>query len=517
MRVIDAFRRSVRCYGSQIALMTDDGRRFSYGELDERTTRLANALETQGGDGPVASLGVNGPEMVESMLAGHKRGAPTVQLPFREKASALLRMCETAGVSGLLFDDAKRGVAEGLLEDGRFDYAIHAGTAPVDVAGVEPYEEALAAAEPTLSPELPRDGRTSVFYTSGTTSRPKAVPFDGERLWYGGIQGVIEHSMGPTDLGLLTTPWYHMVSSDAWVYPHLIAGATLLVQSDFDPQAALELIERHEATGLLAVPTQLTAMNEAQETQQRDTSSLRYIRTGGSVLSERLVERTQRHLSERPCNTYGMTEAGPNLSFARPAVQEDHPGTIGKEALSYELRVVEVTPIDQAPDPESRVEPGEQGEIIARGPGMAAGYIDNPAAERKSFFDGWLRTRDVATVDEDGFLYVVGRVDGMFQSGGENIYPVQVEHALEEHDRVREAFVYGRADDYWGRVVSALVVVDDTDGVTEDGLDSFCRQETTLADYTRPRSYTIRAEEVPLPRTSTGKIRREAALESVTE
>ncbi|PSQ03628.1 long-chain fatty acid--CoA ligase [Halobacteriales archaeon QS_6_71_20] len=515
MRVVDSFRRSVRCHGAAPAVRTDDGRERSYAELDERSTRLAAAVEARVDDGPLASLGVNGPEMVESMVAGHKRGAPTVQLPFRAKPAELVRMCEAADVEVLLFDDAKAGTAHAMLDRGSFEAAVHAGDADVDVAGVASYEDVLADADPSLDPELPRDGDVSVFYTSGTTSLPKAVPFDGEQLWYGGIQGVMEHGIDRSDVGLLATPWYHMVSSDAWIYPHLIAGATVLIQSDFEPTDTLELVEEHEATGLLAVPTQLTALNDVQAEAGYDTESLSYVRTGGSVVGERLVERTHEHLSERLCNTYGMTEAGPNLSFARPEDQLDHPGTIGTEAHTYELRVVETAPIAEDPDPEATVDPGEQGEIVARGPGMADGYIDNPEAEAKSFFGEWLRTRDVAEVDEDGYLYIVDRVDNMFQSGGENVYPVEVEHALEGHDAVREAFVYGEDDDHWGKVVSAVVVVDEGVAVDGDDLDDYCRAETDLANFKRPRNYTVRPPSASIPRTSTGKIKRDAVIDEL--
>jgi len=516
MRFIDAFRRTVRCHGSETAVLTGEGRRFSYAELDERSTRLANAVRSRVGDGPLASLGVNGPEMLDSMVTGHKRGTPTVQLPFRAKPGELVRMCEAASAEVLLFDDTKAETARAMLDRGDFAFGVHAGEKSLDIDDVVGYEDLLAGGDPKPDPELPADGHTSVFYTSGTTSLPKAVPFDGEQLWYGAIQGVMEHGIDHTDTGVMATPWYHMVSSDAWIYPHLLAGATLIIQSDFDPAAALDLVDRHEATGLLAVPTQLSAMNGVAEDANYDTESLTYIRTGGSVVSERLVDRTNEHLSEHLYNTYGMTEAGPNLSFAHPSAQADHPGTIGKEAHTYELRVVETAPISEDPDPEATVDAGEQGEIIARGPGMARGYIDNPEAEAKSFFDGWLRTRDVAEVDEDGFLYIVDRVDNMFQSGGENVYPVEVEHALETHDAVTEAFVYGEDDEHWGNVVSAVIVVDDDD-VSAEELDDFCREETDLANFKRPRNYVVRSEGASIPRTSTGKIQRDAVLDEVMD
>lgn len=506
MHFRDAFERTVRCHGSETAVIGDDGRELTYTDINQASTKLANALQNHLGNTACAVLSTNRPEVIETMLAGHKRGIATAQLPFRGEASELVRMCEAANVGGLIFDHSTVETARAMLEQGEFELAIHIGDTDVDQSIAKPYRDVLAEASSEIDPALPAGDRCSVFYTSGTTSVPKAVPFSSEQLWYGAIQGTMEHGIDKTDIGLMTTPWYHMVSSDAWIYPHLLAGATIIIQSDFDPTETLELIEEHGATGLLAVPTQLTAMNDVQEDAEFDTDSLKYIRTGGSVVSELLVERTSELLSENVYNTYGMTEAGPNLAFAHPEDQHERPGTIGKEAYTYELRVVEPAPISSNPDPEATVDAGEQGEIIARGPGKADGYIDNPEAEEKSFFDDWLRTRDVARIDEEGYLYIVDRIDNMFQSGGENIYPVEVEHALTEHEAVTEAFVYGIDDEQWGNVVGAVVI---TDGdVSKEELDEFCRDETDLADYKRPRQYDLRPETEPIPRTSTGKIKR---------
>ncbi|MFC4549883.1 MULTISPECIES: class I adenylate-forming enzyme family protein [Halorussus] len=499
------FERTVRNHGSDTAVVTDDGREFTYREFDRRTTRLANVLQERLGSVPCAVLALNGPPAVESMLAGIKRGVETVQLPFRGRAGELVTMAETAGARGLVFDDANADTAVEMLDRGEFDVGLHAGEATVERDDVVSYEAALADAADDLADELPVADDCAVFYTSGTTSVPKAISFDQRQMWLGAMQVVMEHGIDETDVALVTTPWYHMVTSDAWLYPHFLAGATVVLHSSFDPTEALELIEDHAVTGLLAVPTQLTALNDVQAEAGYDVDSLTYIRTGGAIVTPELVERTKRLLTEGVYNTYGMTEAGPDLAFAHPSAQDDHPGTIGKESFSWEIRVVEAAPITEHPDPTATVDPGERGEIIARGPGMAEGYIDNDEAERKSFFDGWLRTRDVARVDEDGYLYVVDRVDNMFTSGGENVYPAEVERALEDHDTVEEACVVGVADDHWGNVVSAVVVCDGS--ATADDFEEFCLANDSLADFKRPREYAITDE--PLPRTDTGTIKRE--------
>ncbi len=537
----DAFERTVRVHGSDRAIVTADGEAFTYEEFDRRSTRLANALADRVGDAPVAVLSLNRPAAAEAMVAGHKRGAANVQLPFRAETAELVAMAETADARALLFDDANAGTALAMLDRGDFDAALHAGEADLDavaagdagaeastsvvessesatdavgapespIDSVESYDSALADASTDPLDAPPDDATTSVFYTSGTTSRPKAVAFDGHQMWLGAYQGVMEHGIDQTDLAVVTTPWYHMVTTDAWLYPHWLAGATTLLHESFDPGEVLELVEDHGATGLLAVPTQLDSLNEVQAEAGYDTSSLDYVRTGGAVVTGDLVAETAEHLCEALYNTYGLTEGGPNLTFAHPSVQADHPGTVGKESFAWELRVVESAPLDEHPDPEATVAPGERGEVIARGPGVPDGYIDNPEAESRTFFGGWLRTRDVARIDDDGFVYVIDRVDNMFVSGGENVYPAEVERALTDHEAVEEALVFGMEDDHWGRKVTAIVGTDGS--VDAADLDAFCRDHGTLADFKRPREYAVRTE--PLPRTDTGTVEREVAIE----
>ena len=508
MKLGDALARSVRCHPDKPALVTDDGRSFTYAELDDRSTRLANAVTDRIGAERFAVLAINHFSAIESMWAGNKRGLATVQLSYRATVTELQQMADTAEAEALIFDDHNADDALELLDRGAFDVAIHAGDRDVDHEAVESYEAVLDEADPSLDDSLPADDECAVLHTSGTTSVPKAVAFDSHQLWLGAYQGVMEHGIDRTDTAVVTTPWYHMVTSDAWLYPHWLAGATTVLHSRFDPEGVLELVEEHGATGLLAVPTQLEALTAAQAEGGYDTGSLRYVRTAGAVLTEELVKRTTEHLCEDLYNTYGMTEGGPNLTFAHPADQRERPGTVGKESFAWELRVVESVPVDQHPDPEATVDAGERGEVIARGPGVPDGYIDNPAAEKKSFFGEWLRTRDVARIDEEGFLYVVDRVDNMFISGGENVYPGEVEAVLEAHEAVDEAIVVGLTDEYWGNKVAAVVVTDGS--VDEAALDSYCKDYDRLADYKRPQEYALRTE--PLPKTDTGTVERDAVV-----
>jgi len=514
MNLKDALDRTARCYPDKPAVVTDDGRSFTYAELDDRATRLANALADRIGTDRCATLSVNTVAAVESMVAGNKRGVATVQLSYRATVLELAEMADTAEATAVLFDDRNADEALELLDRNVFEVAIHAGDREIDRDDVESYDAVLDGADPELEPTLPAGEECAVLYTSGTTSVPKAVQFDQEQLWYGAIQVIMEHGVDETDIALCTSPWYHMVTTDAWLYPHFVAGATVVLHSAFEPEEALQLIEAHDVTGLLGVPTQLKALNDVQKAAETpyDTDSLRYIRTGGAIVTETLVKETHEQLGDQVYNTYGMTEAGPDLTFAHPSAQKAHPGTIGKEAFSWELRVVEPRELSETPDPEATVDAGERGEVIARGPGMSTGYIDNDEAEAKSYFDGWLRTGDVAEVDEEGYLYIVDRVDNMIVSGGENIYPAAVERVLGNHPDVAEACVFGRDSQEWGEIVTAVVVTEAGTELTDQDIDDYCLQHDGLANFKRPRSYAITHD--PLPRSDTGTVLRDQLVET---
>jgi acyl-CoA synthetase (AMP-forming)/AMP-acid ligase II len=506
MDFVETFARSVRRHSSETALVTDDGESTSYERLDERTTRLANAIDERVPGDRIATLARNGRPAIEAMIASQKRGLGNVQLPFRDSPGALVSMLEPTEAELLVFDDANAEKALSVLDRTDIDYGVHAGERAIDRDDVEAYET-LVSDGSTAEVEPHPNAEHGVFYTSGTTSTPKAVLFGQEQLWHGSTQVIMEMGIEETDTALVTTPWYHMVTCDAWILPHLQAGATMVVQSDFDPDEALRLVQEHDVTGLLAVPTQLHALADRQLEAGYDVETLSYIRTGGSIVSEGLVEKASEHLTDGVYNTYGLTEGGPNLTFAHPSVQDDHTGTIGKESFVSEVRVVEAVEPEEDPDPDATVDPGETGEVIVRGPGTCDGYMGRPEATERLQVDEWIRTGDCAEVDEDGYLYIVGRVDNMIISGGENIYPEEVEEVIETHEAIEEAVVVGREDEQWGHRVACVVCASNSNSLDTDAFDRFCKDHDELANFKRPREYVLTDE--PLPRTDTGTIERE--------
>jgi fatty-acyl-CoA synthase len=288
------------------------------------------------------------------------------------------------------------------------------------------------------------------------------------------------------------------------ILPHLHVGASLVIQPAFDADEALQAIEAHDVTNVIAVPAQLKQMVAQQREAEYDLSSLRRIRTGGAPTTETLVENVAETLGADIRVLYGLSEGGATVTHSYPHEQRERPYTVGKEAFMWNVRVV--TPADPPakPDPNDIVDPGGTGEVLVKGPAMATGYLDNPDAEEALFVDGWIRTRDVADVDAEGYLSIVDRVDNMLVSGGEKIYPQEVERVLTEHPGVSEVCVVGVADERWGQTVAAIVVP--AGDVDQDTLDSFCVEHDGLADFKRPRLYAFAEEE--LPRTASGTLER---------
>lgn len=504
MEYLTAFDRTVRSYADREAIRTSQGNRLSYAELDKRSNQVANALESIAPGQPVATLARNRYQVVEVMLASHKRGIGNVQLSFMDSLGGITQTLEPTDADVLIFDDENAEKALDVLDQAELSVGVSIGNAGITRSDVYGYDNLLERA--SVERPISQGSEHGVLFTSGTTSRSKAVPFDQEQLWYGSTQTVMEMGIEPRDIALVTTPWYHMVTTDAWILPHLQAGATLVMQRSFDPPATLDLLAKHEATGLLAVPTQLQSLVTEAQQGDYDVDALSYIRTGGSVVTSQLSEQVHNYLCEGLYNTYGLTEGGPNLTYSLPATQREKPGTIGKESFMWELRVVESGAGVAEFDPTAEVDPGETGEVIGRSPGMCDGYLERPQATEALFVDGWLRTGDIARIDADGHLYIVDRVDNMIISGSENIYPQEVEEALATHVDVDAVAVLGLDDETWGERVAAVVRTRD-DGLGEEDLDAYCKSHDELANFARPREYSIGSQ--PLPRTDTGTIRRE--------
>jgi 2-furoate---CoA ligase len=443
--------------------LVGDGRRLTYAELRERAARIATGLAGRSvnrGD-RVACVLANEPETVELYWGCQWLGAVFVPLSHR-LPEAELTFC---------IDDAGAAVV------------IREATEVAELAAANEHSGALDLDEPEPSIQL---------YTSGTTGRPKGVPRSHRAERAGGISQVLQHGLRTSHRTLGVMPLYHTMGIHSLLASSVVGGC-FVAQPTWSAERALLLIDTERIDTLYLAPTLFYDLVYHPRLAETDVSSVRAVAYAGAPMTSPLVERVAAAFEpEMFVNHYGSTEI---YTFSVHRVQREKPGCAGRAALNARLRL----------DP-----PGE-GEILCHmsSDEAFAGYWNRPDADANAIRNGWYHTGDVGRIDDDGDLWVVGRVDDMVISGGENIHPVEVEDVLSHAPGVREVAVVGAPDDRWGQRVVACVVAEE--GVTADDLDAFCLASDSLARFKRPREYRFVPE---LPKSPSGKILRRMLRES---
>jgi fatty-acyl-CoA synthase len=472
------------------------GRRITYDEQNERASRLASHLQSRGtGTGDrVALFAMNGPAYVDLELAGMKTGQVLVPLNWRLSQSELEHILRDAAPAFLLYDTAFAAVARELAARLDINHLLELSTA---------YEDVLQAADaaPEVQQVLHSD-IAAIMYTSGTTGRPKgAIVTHGMTFW-NALNAGMPARITPDTVQLVVLPLFHTGGLNLWVNPTLHAGGTVAIQRAFDPGAALHQLS-DEALGIthvMGVPASYQRMLEDGAWPGADLSRLEIAGVGGAPCPRRVVEAW----ASRGVNLsqgYGMTETGPSIAVLEPSDAMRRAGSVGKPVLYAEVRLVDTRGDD--------VRQGDVGEIWTRGPHVTPGYWQDPQATEAAFSDGWFKTGDLARQDDAGFLHIVDRVKDMFISGGENVYPAEVERVILELDAVADVAVVGTPDERWGEVGTAFVVRRPGLPLTADEVAAHGRRR--LAAFKVPKSVCFVDR---LPRTAGGKVlKRELVAE----
>ena len=455
--------------------LVDGDVRLTYAALRERAARLANGLANRGvsaGD-RIAAVARNRRETVQLFWACQWLGAVFVPLSWRV-APEEIEYCRTDAGARMFFEG-----------DSALSQILH----PEEHPGALRLDER----EPAI-----------MLYTSGTTGRPKGVPRSHRAERAGGLSQAIQHGYRIGDRTLGVMPLYHTMGDHSLIAMSLIGGCYVCQQS-WDPEEALRLIEAERITSLYLAPTLFHDLVHCPALGCYDTTSVEAIGYAGAAMTRALAERVNEAFEPRVfVNHYGSTEI---YTFSIHRDQAAKPGCAGRAALNSRLRLVR-------PDPEAGPDdlagPGQEGQIICHMGSDEAfeGYWQRSDADAKALHGGWYFTGDLGRLDEDGDLWIVGRVDDMIISGGENIHPLEVEDALAGHPKIRESAVVGAADDRFGQRVIAVVVADP--GTTGEELDAFCLESSTLARFKRPREYRFVDE---LPKSPSGKILRRVLRE----
>jgi long-chain acyl-CoA synthetase len=493
LRVADVVREHAAARPRAVAIRHGE-RAVTYAQLDERSSRLAQVLLAAGA-GPgarIAHLDRSAPEVVELVLAAAKIGAVAVPLNWRLATPELTAILADAGapllIAGPAFTDVAADVAAGVPQR-------------LEVVQVGADYEARLASAVAVDPGgrgAPGDPVVQM-YTSGTTGVPKGV-LTTQRNLAAATLNVPAWRFDAASVSLTPLPMFH-IGGIGWTYLGLCQGATTILVSEFEAGAVLDMLESARVTNAVFVPTILQLLTAVPGAAERDYSALRSIAYGASPITTPALKAALRTFRCPLFGVYGLTETTGGVVQLEP---EDHdPGgprehllrSAGRPRPWMELKVVDPLGGDELPA-------GVVGEVWMRGPNVMSGYANRPEETAAALTpDGWLRTGDGGYLDADGYLFLTDRIKDMIVSGGENVYPVEVEEALAQHPAVADVAVIGVPDERWGEAVKALVVTRPGAAASADELVAFARER--LAGYKLPRSIEFVAE---LPRNPSGKV-----------
>ncbi|WP_326628130.1 long-chain fatty acid--CoA ligase [Nonomuraea fuscirosea] len=456
------------------------GRDHTYRELCERVNRLASALAVSHGvrrGDRVAFLGVNQPSAVETFFAAGLLGAVFVPLNTR-LALPELRYVLTDAEPAVLVLGAER---DGAGLPGRH----------LPAAG---YEALLASGSPEpIDEPVGLDDVCLIMYTSGTTGHPKGAMLTHGNLTWNTVNLLVDVPLAHDEVVLISAPLFHIAALAQTLVPSVLKGGRVILEPSFDVERTFDLIESERVTVMFGVPSMFGFLTHSPRWDKADLSSLRHLLCGGAPVPEPLI-RTYQERGLMFLQGYGMTEAAPGALFLGAERSVDKAGTAGVPHFFSDVRLV-------APDG-SPAAPGEPGELYVQGPNVMPGYWRRPEASAEVLSaDGWFRSGDVGVADEDGYVRISDRIKDVIISGGENVYPAEVEGALYEHAAVAECAVIGVPDQKWGEVGKALVVP--RPGATAAPEELLKHLDGRLARYKIPKYVEFVAE---LPKNAAGKL-----------
>ncbi|MBV1895811.1 MAG: long-chain-fatty-acid--CoA ligase [Rhodobacteraceae bacterium] len=486
----DAIFDNPRIEDDRLAIIADD-RRITHAEFRNRVASVGRALHNAGvrpGD-RVAVLMENVPEFLECYFAITGCGAIIVPLNWRLHPTEHALLLQDSQPR-LLIASAKY---EPTINVVRRDVASLKQIVVTDgvLTGCTSFAEWSDVPADMPKPDaIDHSSVATLLYTSGTTSKPKGVA-----LSHGNYINDIEHVAsvflpGHESVNLQMSPMYH--AAKVWSLMHLTYGGTTILERQFDPSRALEIIQAEKVTAFFSVPTMLYQMMELPNFGSFDISSLERISYGAAAITGARLQQAQRHFGNRLYHSYGLTESTSHCSMLTADDHERAVGSIGKGLKGVELRVVDAQGNETATD--------EIGEIVARGKNIMVGYWQMPEATAQTVIDGWLHTDDLGRRDEQGFVYVVDRKKDIVISGGVNIYPREVEDVIGHHPDVSEVAVLGVSHASWGESLLAAIVLMPSKQVSDAEILAYCRDH--LGGYKVPKRIEFVDE---LPKTASGK------------
>jgi fatty-acyl-CoA synthase len=493
----DTLRRNARKFADRGATIYGS-RRLTYAELNSLANQVANGLvkEVGGRQRRIAFLARNSDLFFEALFGIAKAAHVSLPVNWRLSAPEIAYILRDAGARFLFLDPDFEDILPELRSNGvELDHIIVLGASNAGNAAYTPWRDSHSDRDPLVTVEP--DDTFIQMYTSGTTGHPKGAEITHRSSM---MMRVVEASSGEpwtkwdeSDIAIVQMPNFH-VAGTSWALQWLARGATCVIQTQVNPREMLEAIEKHGVTQLFAVPTVLQMMLDDETCTSHDFSRLKLIHYGASPIPPLLMRR----LSIFGCDLvqyYGMTETNGVVSFLSPDMHRTGDPkillSVGRPYPALDIRIID--------DSGAELPRGTTGEICIRTPAMMKGYWNRPEDSTASRHGDYHRSGDAGYMTQDGLLYIVDRVKDMIISGGENIYPAEVERTLCEHPAVREVAAVGVPDPKWGESVKAVVVA--KQNVTAEELSAFLSGK--LARYKMPKTYEFVAE---LPRNAAGKV-----------
>lgn len=468
----------------------ETGRKLSWLQYNNVAGRMASFLESrykiQKGD-IIALLAENSLELALLFAAAQKLGFVLVPLNYRLTGSELEFLLEDCKPKLLLYDDK----FSEKIKTCRAIETIQAQLTTEKLAIENDRAVATNEAFNYQSTAIQEDDPIFLIYTSGTTAFPKASIYTHKMLFWNSINTQMRLDITGNDRSLNCAPSFHTGAWNVLLTPFLHHGAYTLLMRKFDPAAVIESLEKHQMTVWWAVPTMLKMLAEEPALNNAQLDHLRYFIVGGEAMPIPLIK-FWHNKGILIRQGYGLTEVGPNVTSLNHEDAIRKQGSIGKPNFYYQVKIVD----DQGKE-------ACTGEFLLKGPSVTPGYWNNEKATNESIIDGWFHTGDLVRIDDEGFIYIVDRIKNMYISGGENVYPAEVEFILRQHPAVQDVAIVGVPDQKWGETGMAFIIPEEKKSVDIDILNDYCLQK--LAKYKIPRHFVFIDE---LPKNDAGKTDR---------
>lgn len=476
--------------------MINGGKPITYRDWNRAVNCTANflleGLQIQKGD-RIAVLAMNSLQYLDLWWACGKIGAIIQLINWRLTPHEIINLLEDGRPRVLVYSqefleqvDEVRSKSPSVEHFITIDDGLHTN----DIQLIE--RNIFSDAEPP-EPNLGWNDPWAICYTGGTTGMPKGAILTHRSITANSVNTVMSWGLTPDDVALMQLPLFHTGGFNVFTAPLVHIGGTSVICKGFDPEQTFDLIRDYRISLFVGVPTMHLMLQQHPRWEDANLSSLRICGSGGSSCPQPVVDMYARR-GILLFTGYGLTEAGPNTFWMPPEHRLRKPQSVGVPLMHVDVRIIR--------EDGSECGPNEVGEILVRGPHVCGGYWNKPEETAKAIApEGWLHTGDLAKRDAEGFYYIVGRLKDMIKSGGENIYPAEIESIIHEHPSVVEVAVVGIPDEKWGEVGWAFIVVKSGRSLMEDELLAFCRER--LAKFKIPKRIIFLDK---LPKTGVNKI-----------